>query len=270
LKYAGNYGIIRYSNKNVSHTEGHFLETAIEIRNLTFTYKDQTQGKALNGIDLNIAKGEFLVILGPSGAGKTTLANCLNGIIPNMVRGRFEGVVVVNGKEAAKNAVSHMARDIGLVFQDFENQLFSTNVRLEIAFSPENFSFPRESMDGIIDEILKLIGLRGFEKREPSMLSGGQKQRLAIGSVLAGQPNILCMDEPTTDLDPIGKIEVFNLAGRLRQDSEMTLIIIEHETEEALYADRVLLMKKGGIYKLGPAKDILRDIAAFIYFNRGK
>ena len=239
------------------------METAIEIRNLAFAYKDQTEGKALDGIDLDIARGEFLMILGPSGAGKTTLANCLNGIIPNMVRGKQEGSVVLNGKEPAKCQVSQMARDIGLVFQDFENQLFSTNVRLEIAFSPENFSFPREEMDGIIDEMLKLIGLEGFDKREPSTLSGGQKQRLVIGSVLAGRPNILCMDEPTTDLDPIGKIDVFNLAGRLRQSGGITLIVIEHETGEALFADRLLLMKNGKICKLGPAREVLRDIPAF-------
>ncbi|MCL2270436.1 MAG: energy-coupling factor transporter ATPase [Treponema sp.] len=235
----------------------------IEIRNLAFTYKDQIQGKALNGIDLDIARGEFLMILGPSGAGKTTLAYCLNGIIPNMVRGQYEGSVLLNGKEPAKQMVSHMAKDIGLVFQDFENQLFSTNVRLEIAFSSENFSVPREEIDRIIDEMLSLIGLDGFSKREPSTLSGGQKQRLVIGSVLAGQPKILCMDEPTTDLDPIGKIEVFNLAGRLRQTGGITLIVIEHEIEEALHADRVLLMKNGNIYKLGPARDILGDIPSF-------
>ena len=239
------------------------METVIEIRNLAFTYKDQTDGKALDSIDLDIARGEFLMILGPSGAGKSTLANCLNGIIPNMVRGRYEGSVVLNGKDPAKQAVSHMARDIGLVFQDFENQLFSTNVRLEIAFSSENFSIPRETMDAIIDEMLQLIGLEGFDNREPSTLSGGQKQRLVIGSVLAGRPKILCMDEPTTDLDPIGKIEVFNLAGRLRQSGGITLIVIEHETEEALYADRLLLMKNGKIYKLGSARDVLGDIPAF-------
>ena len=239
------------------------METAIEIKKLKFAYKDQTQGKALDGIDLDIARGEFLMILGPSGAGKSTLANCLNGIIPNMVRGKYEGSIILNGKEPAKHAVSHMARDIGLVFQDFENQLFSTNVRLEIAFSSENFAVPREEMDGIIDEMLQLIGLEGFDKREPATLSGGQKQRLVIGSVLASRPKILCMDEPTTDLDPIGKIEVFNLAGKLRQSGGITLIVIEHETQEALYADRVLLMKNGNIYKLGPAGDILRDIPAF-------
>ena len=239
------------------------METAIEIRKLAFAYKDQTEGKALNSIDLDVARGEFLMILGPSGAGKSTLANCLNGIIPNMVRGKYEGSVLLNDKEPAKHAVSHMARDIGLVFQDFENQLFSTNVRLEIAFSSENFSVPREEMDEIINEMLQLIGLEGFDKREPFTLSGGQKQRLVIGSVLAARPKILCMDEPTTDLDPIGKIEVFNLAAKLRQSGGITLIVIEHEIEEALYADRVLLLKNGKIYKLGQAYDILRDIPAF-------
>jgi energy-coupling factor transport system ATP-binding protein len=239
------------------------LETAIEVRNLSFIYKDQAQGKALDGINMDIARGEFLMVLGPSGAGKSTLANCFNGIIPNMIRGKYEGAVTLNGKEAAKHQVSQMARDVGLVFQDFENQLFSTNVRMEIVFSPENFSFPREEMDGIIDEMLSLTGLKGFDKREPSTLSGGQKQRLVIGSVLAGRPNILCMDEPTTDLDPIGKIEVFNLAGKLRETGGLTLIVIEHETQEALYADRIMLMKNGRIYKLGDAGDVLRDIPAF-------
>ena len=239
------------------------METAIEIRSLTFTYKDQTEGKALENIDLDISRGEFLMILGPSGAGKSTLAHCLNGIIPNMVRGKYEGTILLNGKEAAKHTVSQMARDIGVVFQDFENQLFSTNVRLEIAFSPENFSFPREKIDEKIDEMLNLIGLHGFDNREPATLSGGQKQRLVIGSVLAGEPNILCMDEPTTDLDPIGKIEVFNLAGRLRESGGVTLVVIEHETGEALYADRVLLLKNGRIFKLGKAEDLLRDIPAF-------
>jgi energy-coupling factor transport system ATP-binding protein len=118
-------------------------------------------------------------------------------------------------------------------------------------------------MDGIIDEMFDIIGLKGVDKREPSTLSGGQKQRLVIGSVLAGRPKILCMDEPTTDLDPLGKIEVFNLAGKLRQSGGITLIVVEHETQEALFSDRVLLMKNGAVFKLGPAKDVLRDIKAF-------
>ena len=239
------------------------MEKAIEIKDLSFTYKDQPDGKALKDITLDVPKGEFLMILGHSGAGKSTLANCFNGLIPNLVKGKYEGIVIANGKNAAEHAVSIMARDVGLVFQDFENQLFSTNVRLEIAFSPENFSFPHEEMDGIIDEILNLIDLKDFDFREPSTLSGGQKQRIAIGSVLAGKPSILCMDEPTTDLDPISKSEVFKIAKQLRSYGEITLIVIEHETEEALNADRVLIMKSGEIFRIGVARDVLCDIQAF-------
>ena len=239
------------------------MATSIEIQSLSFTYKDQTDRKALEEFSLSIEVGEFLVILGPSGAGKSTLANCLNGIIPKMIRGKYEGTILVNGVDIKSLPVAKMAREIGLVFQDFENQLFSTNVRLEIAFSPENFGIPRAEMDPIIDEMLTVIGLEDFGSREPSTLSGGQKQRLAIGSILAGRPKILCMDEPTTDLDPIGKLGVFTIAEKLRHESKITLIIIEHETEEALQADRVLIMDQGKILRIGSPKEILSDIAVF-------
>lgn len=239
------------------------MSKIIEIQDLSFNYKDQTDSKALDHFSLDISEGEFLVILGPSGAGKSTFANCLNGIIPKMIRGRFEGKVVVNGQDLKDIPVSKAAREIGLVFQEFEHQLFSTNVRLELAFTPENFCFPRETMDPIIDEMLSVIGLEGFSAREPSTLSGGQKQRLAIGSILAGRPKILCMDEPTTDLDPIGKLGIFTIAKKLRSTSKITLIIIEHETEEALEADRVLIMDGGKILRIGSPREILSDIKVF-------
>ncbi len=239
------------------------MEHCISISDLTFAYKDQKDRNAVEGISLDIKNGEFIVILGPSGAGKSTLASCLNGIIPRMTRGRYSGNVTVNGKEAAKHNISQIARDVGLVFQDFENQLFSTNVSLEIAFSPENYSVPRDEITKIIKDMLELVGLKGFENREPSTLSGGQKQRLAIGSVMAGHPSILCMDEPTTDLDPIGKLEVFNIADRIRKDWDITLIIIEHETEEALMADRVIIMQDGKIARMGTPQEILTDVEFF-------
>jgi cobalt transport protein ATP-binding subunit len=239
------------------------LPNAIEIENLTFRYKDQTDRNALDNISLDIGEGEFLVILGPSGAGKSTLANCLNGIIPSLIRGKLSGDVTINGINAVKTPVAQMAREIGLVFQDFENQLFSTNVRIEIAFAPENFGVEHDKLDAIIDEMLAVVGLTGFSDREPSTLSGGQKQRLAIGSVLAGKPSIICMDEPTTDLDPIGKLGVFTIAEKLRSENKITLIIIEHETEEALYADRVLVLKDGKIRSIGKPKEILSDMNLF-------
>jgi len=233
---------------------------AVSIKNLTFKYKDQTDGNAIDNINLEIEEGQFVVIMGPSGAGKSTLAYCMNGLIPHFIRGEYSGEVWINGISTKENKVSRMAKEIGLVFQDFESQLFSTNTKLEIAFGPENFNVEREEIQRRIDEVLKVVNLEGLEDRQPSTLSGGQKQRLAIGSVLASKPSVICMDEPTTDLDPLGKLGIFNIAKELHQDSSLTLIIIEHETEEALNADRLIIMEKGHILRDGSPEDILREV----------
>jgi len=233
---------------------------AISIKNLTYRYKDQKEKNAVENIHLDIDKGQFVVIMGPSGAGKSTLANCLNGLIPHFIRGQYSGEVFVNGIKTKDNTVSRMAKELGLVFQDFESQLFSTNTKLEIAFGPENFQVERNEIQRRIDKILKTVKLEGFENRQPSTLSGGQKQRLAIGSVLASQPSIICMDEPTTDLDPVGKLGIFNIAKELHEDKDLTLIIIEHETEEALYADRLIIMENGSILRDGSPKEVLKEV----------
>ncbi|WP_227762408.1 ABC transporter ATP-binding protein [Zhaonella formicivorans] len=235
----------------------------IRVKDLSFRYKAQKEKKALDGINLTVNKGQFVVIMGPSGAGKSTLANCLNGLIPNFIKGKYEGQVEVMGKNPAKEKVGAMSKEIGLVFQDFESQLFSTNTKLEIVFGPENFNVPREEMEEIIARIIKVVNLEGLENRQPATLSGGQKQRLAIGSVLAIQPKIVCMDEPTTDLDPLGKLGIFQIAKALHQDKDFTLLIIEHETEEALEADRILVMDKGQIAKDGSPEEILREVDYF-------
>ncbi len=235
-------------------------EKAIVVRGLTFSYRGDEDVRAVKALDFEVDKGEFVVIMGPSGAGKSTLANSLNGLIPRFIRGKYEGSVLVNGLEAAKHSVSRMAEEIGLVFQDFEAQLFSTNVKLEAAFGPENFAVPREEIAERIGKVLKTVNLEGVEGRSPATLSGGQKQRLAIGSVLAMRPDIVCMDEPTTDLDPLGKMGVFTIAKELHESGVLTLVIIEHETEEALHADRLVVMKDGEIAAQGKPGDILRDV----------
>lgn len=230
---------------------------AIEVRSLTFAYKGKEQ-PAISDINLAVKPGEFVVIMGPSGAGKSTLCLTLNGLIPNMKKGKFSGDVYIFGTPTKGNKVSRMAEDIVLVFQDFETQLFSTNVELEVAFGPENFGVDPEEIGRRVKEALSRVRLLGFEGRQPATLSGGQKQRLAIASVLSINPRIICMDEPTTDLDPVGKYDVFSISEELRKEREITMVIVEHETEEALKADRVVLMKEGRIVADGPAREILR------------
>jgi len=234
-------------------------ETVISIQDLKFRYRGQHE-PALNGLSFDVNQGDFLVIMGHSEAGKSTLAACMNGLVPHFHRGAFEGDVTVLDLNTRDKTVAQMSEKLGMVFQDFEAQLFSTNVELEVAFGPENFAVSREEIARRIDENLSLVGLDDLRDRAPSTLSGGQKQKLAIASVLAMQTPILVMDEPTTDLDPVSKQGVFEIAKQLRQRGELTLIVVEHETEEALYADRVLLLKDGEILRLGPASEMLREV----------
>jgi len=235
------------------------MEPEVSIEGLTYRYRGQ-QKPAIKGIDLEVAEGEFVVIMGPSGAGKSTLCVSLNGLIPHFFRGKMEGEVRVGGRSTREGQVGEFAQEVGLVFQDFEAQLFSTNVALEVAFGPENFKVERTEMIERVERVLGQVRLEGFEKRTPATLSGGQKQRLAIASVLAIEPRILCLDEPTTDLDPEGKLGIFEIAEDLKDRDDVTLIVVEHETEETLDADRIIVLRNGEIVADRPAREVLRDV----------
>lgn len=234
-------------------------EPVVSIRDLQYRYRGQ-KGFALEGINLTLDPGEFMMLMGPSEAGKSTLAATINGLIPHFYMGKLGGEVVVMGRNTKDYSVAKMAELVGMVFQDFEAQLFSTNVELEVAFGPENFAVPREEIKNRIDENLNYVGLEGVRNRPPSTLSGGQKQKLAIASVLALKPQVLVMDEPTTDLDPISKMGVFEITHRLCKRNDLTLLMVEHETEEALFADRIALIKEGHLIKIGPTREILSDV----------
>ena len=227
------------------------------IRNLSFRYRGQ-QKNALDKISLELKKGDFLVVMGPTEAGKSTLAACLNGLIPHFFKGRFEGDVTVLGKNTRQTTVAQMSEHVGIVFQDFEAQLFSTSVELEVAFGPESLGLARAEIARSVDENLELVGLLPLKGRSPATLSGGQKQKLAIASVLALSPAVMVMDEPTTDLDPESKREIFRITGELRQRNDMTLVVVEHETEEVVNAEHVLLLKDGEVVAYGRASDVLR------------
>lgn len=230
----------------------------IEIDSLSFRYRSASEA-VLRSVKLDVEDGEFVVVMGPNEAGKSTLCLTLNGLIPHLVKGTLSGRVTTCGLDTQTHTVGKLFPHIGLVLQDFESQLFSTEVVLEVAFGPENLGLPAQEIEKRIDRALELAGLSALRGRQPATLSGGQKQLLAVASVLALEPQILCLDEPTTDLDPENKRRIFGLARRLFEQRRQTLIMVEHETEEAAGADRIILMKDGCIVADGPPSKILRD-----------
>jgi energy-coupling factor transport system ATP-binding protein len=233
------------------------MGVAVSIEDLTFTYQGGER-PALQNIRGQIADGAFIIVMGHGGAGKSTLCCALNALVPRFFRGEYQGRVLVKGKEVAQHKVAEMSYLVGLVLQDFEAQLFSTNVELEMAFGPENHCLPREEIERRIQRYLAFVGLEKLRQREPASLSGGQKQRLAIGSLLALEPKILVMDEPTTDLDPKGREEVLSVANTIREEGRM-LLIVDHEPEIAASGDQVWLMHDGRVVAQGSPVEILVD-----------
>ncbi len=222
-------------------------DTLIAIENFSYQYA-LTDTPALNEINLEIAAGEYVAVMGACAAGKTSLCLTMNGIIPNMMAGGHTGRVVVAGHDTATTPVRELARTVGMVFDNPEFQLSQVTVREEIALGLENTGVPRAEMLRRIQEVLEIVGLVGYDDRSPMAMSGGQQQRLAIAAALAMYPQILVLDEPTSNLDPIGKEEVFAVAARLNRERGMTIVIVEHEVEVmAAYADRLVVMANGQI-----------------------
>src|SRR5579859_35384 len=237
-------------------------EPIISIQNLSYQYA-LTEHPALNQVSLDIGAGEYVAVMGPCGAGKTSLSLSLNGIIPHMMAGGIEGKVFVAGRDTAETQVRELARIVGMVFDNPEFQLSQVTVREEVALGLENIGVPRDEMLRRIGEVLEIVGLSGFEERSPLNLSGGQQQRLAIAAALAMYPQVLVLDEPTSNLDPIGKEEVFAVAARLNRERGMTIVIVEHEVEVlATYADRILVMSEGRVVLNGPPRAVLSQVEA--------
>jgi energy-coupling factor transport system ATP-binding protein len=231
---------------------------AVALEDVSYTYPDGER-PALSRISFEVAAGEMLGVMGASGAGKSTVAKCLNRIVPEFEGGAFAGVVRVGGRSLDGARVWEVAPQVGMVFQDFEAQLFSTNVAHEVAFAMEQVGMDREEMVRRIRPALEAVGLGGFEHRDPTSLSGGEKQRLAIASVLALRPAVIVLDEPTTDLDPEGKGEVFALIRSLREQG-LSLVVIEHEAEVLRGADRLVLIREGEIIAEGTPRDLMTRI----------
>ncbi|AKB22820.1 MULTISPECIES: ABC transporter ATP-binding protein [unclassified Methanosarcina] len=222
-------------------------DTVIEIKDLWYTYPGRTD-PTLKGINLKIEEGEFVLLTGPTGCGKSTLLKTLNGIIPHESGGIFSGSIRVNRMETRDSNQMELSRRVGLVFQNPDDQIFSTTVEDEVAFGPENLCMEREEIDKKVEEALRMVGMSGHRQDSTNSLSGGQKQRICIASTLAMMPEILAMDEPVSQMDPLGTREVLNTVRELNRKLKITILLVEHRLHELVpFADRIVIMDDGKI-----------------------
>lgn len=231
----------------------------IKVENLTFRYGDADK-PAVRDVSLEIGDGEFVLITGPSGGGKSTLCRCFNGLIPHFYGGRIAGRVEVNGLDVTQHSTRELAATVGMIFQDPENQLVAVDAEREIAFGMENLAFPRDLIAKRMEESLDTLDISAIRRRRIQELSGGEKQKVVIASVLALHPNILVLDEPTSELDPKGAEEVLTTVGRLNDELGLTVILIEHRLDRvAQYVDRLIVLCQGTIVADGPPRHVLGE-----------
>jgi len=225
--------------------EGAYM-ALIEVTNLKYRYP-HTENLALDGIDFKVEKGQFIGIAGENKAGKSTLCQAFAGLVPTMFRGAYGGKLLIDGAEAAKTPIAELCQKVGLVFQNPFNQLSGAKdtVFEEIAFGLQNLGIPREEIFKRVEENLKLLDIEEYRDRNPFDLSGGQTQRVAIASILAMEPQVIVLDEPTSQLDPQGSEEVFRVVEKLAKTG-ITIIMVEQKMEKlASYCDKILLLHKG-------------------------
>jgi energy-coupling factor transporter ATP-binding protein EcfA2 len=229
----------------------------IHIQQLSVHYD---QHRVLDNLSLHITPAEFVVLTGPSGCGKSTLAHCLNGLIPHTIPAGVDGRIIVNGRVTTDCSVAELSTSVGLVFQNPATQLFHLRVDDEVAFGLRNLGMDEVEIRRRVEWALSAVGLEGTEARKPVELSGGQKQRVAIAAVLAAQPQVLVLDEPTASLDVTGTRQVMATLQSLRVHHGITIVLIEHRLAEAAsLADRVILMESGQIVANGSAKEVLSN-----------
>ncbi|HEU4673096.1 MAG TPA: energy-coupling factor transporter ATPase [Candidatus Limnocylindrales bacterium] len=232
---------------------------AIRIDGVTFAYPGSPP--ALRDVDLEIAAGEFVAVLGANGAGKTTLCLMLNGVIPNVIGGTLSGQVEIEGLVTSEHHVYELAEHVGVVLQDPDAQILATTVRSEVAFAAENLGIPRADLVERVDGALATVRLAGFDEAAPEELSGGQKQRLAIAAGLVVRPAIFVLDEPTAQLDPVGTDETFEVLARLNADDGATIVVATHASEAvADHARRVIVLDAGRVVADGPPEEVFSRI----------
>lgn len=227
------------------------MSSIIKVRDLTFSYSAEDERKTLDGINLEIEKGQWVALIGHNGSGKSTLARCIDGLLLPQ-----EGEIEVDGLRLGEDTVWDVRERIGMVFQNPDNQFVGADVEGDVAFGMENRGIPRGEMKKRIDEVLEAVGMTAFARHEPVLLSGGQKQRVAIAGVLAVRPKIIIFDESTSMLDPEGRRDIIGLMRRLNDEEDFTVISITHDIDEASMADRVIVLNDGRIVNDGTPDEI--------------
>ena len=236
-------------------------DTIIRLKDVVFQYEG-SERPAVDGVCLDVQAGEFLAVLGRNGSGKSTLARLLNALlIPT------SGTVEVDGLVATEDNPYPVREVCGMVFQNPDNQIVATVVEEDCAFGLENRGVPSEEIRRRVDEALSEVGMRERALSSPSMLSGGQKQRVAIAGVLAMRPKIIVFDESTAMLDPIGRRDVFRLARRINREEGITVIWITHFMEEAVQADRVVVMEDGKVELIGEPRQVFSNVDQVLMYG---
>ena len=231
----------------------------IETVGLTYTYPGMTR-PSIEDVSIRVEAGEFVILTGPSGCGKTTLCRCFNGLIPHFYQGKLKGDLVVAGLRVEKHPIYELARHVGLVFQNPENQLFALSAEKDVAFGLENLGMPRDEIKERVDWALQMAGIEDLRDRAPHELSGGQQQRVAIACVLAMQPEVMVLDEPTSFLDPLGAQKIFEVIHDLNKKLGITVILVEHRLDLASkYANHVIVMNEGKIVLDGEPREVFNS-----------
>ena len=227
------------------------MKSIIDVKNLSFRYKESQEYYDVKGITFHVKRGEWLSIVGHNGSGKSTTVRLIDGLLE-----AESGEIAIDGQRLTEGNVWSIRRQIGMVFQNPDNQFVGATVEDDVAFGLENQGLSRQEMKKRVEEALALVGMLDFKKREPARLSGGQKQRVAIAGVVALRPAILILDEATSMLDPEGRRELIDTVKGIRKDYDMTVISITHDLEEVAMSDRVLVMKKGSIESTSSPRDL--------------
>ena len=227
------------------------MKSIIDVKNLSFRYKESQEYYDVKDITFHVKRGEWLSIVGHNGSGKSTTVRLIDGLLE-----AESGEIVIDDQRLTEENVWNIRRQIGMVFQNPDNQFVGATVEDDVAFGLENQGLSRQEMKKRVEEALDLVGMLDFKKREPARLSGGQKQRVAIAGVVALRPAILILDEATSMLDPEGRRELIETVKGIRKDYDMTVISITHDLEEVAMSDRVLVMKKGKIESTSSPREL--------------